>query len=380
MKLTSGSIPTNENTARAEVSMDRRTLLGAAGALGIAAATRVTAQAPGGPTNARSQSKAKVIDVHTHMFSRGWMQAVKAAGDPNFRLGEGQSEGALIYRGNSIGRISPAMLDFDMRIKVMDEAGVDIALISLTAPNVYWGTRQQSAAAARTINDDFAAAEKKYDGRIRWMASLPWQNADDAIAELRRAKGNGAIGVCTLTNVLGTALTEPQYRPIWREIEAMNLPVFIHPTSPYTDGMGLADYGMFNSIGFTSESSLCFARMILDGFLDEFPKLNLIACHGGGAFPYLVSRFDILWKRANAGKIKEAPSTYMRRIHFDAIVYDQKTLNFLVEQVGYDRVLYGSDYPFLIADMTGVLARVDTLPAEQRDAVRSGNALRIFDI
>jgi aminocarboxymuconate-semialdehyde decarboxylase len=380
MKHIQGSALADDNARHGDIRMNRRTLLSTAGALGVAAAAGVTAQAPSVPTAARSQSKAKVIDVHTHMFSRGWMQAVKAAGDPGFRLGEGQSEGALIYRGNSIGRISPAMLDFDMRIKAMDEAGVDIALISLTAPNVYWGTRQQSAAAARTINDDFAAAEKKYDGRIRWMASLPWQNADDAITELRRAKTRGAIGVCTLTNILGTALTEPQYRPIWREIEAMNLPVFIHPTSPYTDGMGLADYGLFNSIGFTSDSSLCFARMILDGFLDELPKLNLIACHGGGAFPYLVSRFDILWKRANSAKIKAAPSSYMRRIHFDAIVYDQKTLNFLVEQVGYDRVLYGSDYPFLIADMSGVLGRVDALPAEQRDAIRSGNALRIFDL
>src|SRR5690606_3710878 len=200
--------------------------------------------------------------VHTHMFSRGWMEAVRAAGDPDFRLGEGEQDGALIYRGASIGRIIPAMIDFDSRIRAMDEAGVDIALISLTAPNVYWGTRAQSAAAARSINDDFAAAEKRYDGRIRWFASLPFGNADDAIAELRRAKANGAIGVCTLTNILGTPLTAPEYRPVWREIEAMRLPVFVHPTSPYVDGLGLAEYGLGNTIGFTTETSLCFARMI----------------------------------------------------------------------------------------------------------------------
>lgn len=354
------------------MTIDRRTLLRAAGAVGIATATGAQA----------AQSKAKVIDVHTHMFSKGWMDAARAAKDPNFQLGEGDQDGSLIYRGQSIGRIVPKMIDFDSRIKAMDEAKVDIALISLTAPNVYWGTRQQSAAAARVINDDFAAAEKKYGGRIRWMASLPWQNSEDAIEELRRAKKNGAIGVCMLTNILGTPLTAPQYRPVWREIDAMRLPVFIHPTSPYVDGMGLDEYGLFNSIGFTSESSLCMAKMIFAGLFDECPNLNVIACHGGGAFPYLAGRFDITWARMNGmnSKIKSPPSSYMRRIHFDSIVYDQKTLKFLVDQVGADRVLYGSDYPFLIGDMVGVLARVDALPPAQRDAVRSGNALKIFDL
>jgi aminocarboxymuconate-semialdehyde decarboxylase len=360
------------------MSIDRRTLLVGAGALGAAAAAgRAGAQA-----GRASASQAKVIDVHTHMFSPAWMAAVRAADDPDFRLGEGAQDGALIYRGSGIGRIVPPMLDFDIRIKAMDEAKVDVALISLTAPNVYWGTRAQSAAAARGINDDFAAAERKYDGRIRWFASLPFGNADDAIAELRRAKSNGAIGVCTLTNILGKPLTSPEYRPIWREIEAMRLPVFVHPTSPYVDGMGLSEYGLGNTIGFTSDTSLCFARLILDGALDELPNLQWIACHGGGAFPYLAARFDIMWERTGGAgrKIESPPSSYMRRLWFDSIVYDQKTLGFLIDQVGHDRVLYGSDYPFSIGDMKGVLARVDALPAEQRDALRSGNASRLFDL
>jgi aminocarboxymuconate-semialdehyde decarboxylase len=246
---------------------------------------------------------------------------------------------------------------------------------------VYWGTRAQSVAAARSINDDFLAAQRKYDGRIRWFASLPLQYESEALAELRRAKDNGAIGVCTLTNILGTALTEPKYRAIWRECAAMQLPVFVHPTTPFTDGMGLADFGLGNTIGFTSDTSLCFAKLILEGVLDEIPTLQLIACHGGGAFPYLAARFDIMWQRTiSARKNQAPPSTYLNRLWYDSIVYDQQTLDFLVERVGSDRVLYGSDYPFSIGDMKGVLARVDALPAQQRDAVRSGNAERLFDL
>jgi aminocarboxymuconate-semialdehyde decarboxylase len=109
--------------------------------------------------------------------------------------------------------------------------------------------------------------------------------------------------------------------------------------------------------------------------------LQLIACHGGGAFPYLAARFDIMWERTvSARKNQAPPSTYLNRLWYDSIVYDQQTLDFLVERVGADRVLYGSDYPFSIGDMKGVLARVDALPAAQRDAIRSANAERLFDL
>ena len=352
------------------MTIDRRDLLVGAGALGVTAV--FTGRAVAQP------SRAKVIDVHTHMYSHGWVKAVADAADPTFRIGD---NGALIYRGGSIGRMTPPMLDWDLRIKDMDAAKVDVGLISLTAPNVYWGTRTQSVAAARSINDDFAVAQRKYDGRIRWFASLPLQHEEDALAELRRAKDLGAIGVCTLTNILGTPLTAPQYRSVLSECAAMQLPVFIHPTTPYTDGMGLADFGLGNTIGFTSDTSLCFARLILEGVLDELPDLQLIACHGGGAFPYLAARFDIMWERTQSARKNQAPpSTYLKRLWYDSIVYDQPTLDFLVERVGHDRVLYGSDYPFSIGDMKGVLARVDTLPSEQRDAVRSGNAQRLFDL
>jgi aminocarboxymuconate-semialdehyde decarboxylase len=146
--------------------------------------------------------------------------------------------------------------------------------------------------------------------------------------------------------------------------------------------MGLNEYSLANTLGFTTETSLCFARMIHDGFFDRFPRIKTIACHGGGALPYLMARFDRMWTVSTvaSGTIKSPPSSYLQRIYFDAVVYDQKSLEFLVEQVGLERVLYGSDYPFNLGDMTGVLARVDALGAERADAIRSANALRLFDL
>jgi aminocarboxymuconate-semialdehyde decarboxylase len=264
----------------------------------------------------------------------------------------------------------------------MDAAGVDVAVISLTAPNVFWGGRAASAAAARAVNQDFAAAERRYDGRIRWMASLPWQNAEDAIAELGQARADGAVGVVTLTNIAGTRPDDPRYEPIWREIEAMGLPVFIHPTRP----AAAVDFGevpvLANAVGFTFETTLCFARMIFSGFLDRFPRLQMIACHGGGALPFLSQRFGRAFDAIpQAGALmRDDPAAYLRRLHYDTVVYDQPTLDFLIAQVGAGQVLYGSDFPFLLGDMAGCLTRVDALPAAERDQVRGENARRLFHL
>lgn len=319
------------------------------------------------------------IDVHTHMFTPGWIDQVRRHGAPDVVMVPTSPRETIEYRGAPIIRLAPEMTDFDMRIASMDGAGIDLAIISLTAPNVYWGDRAVSRDVAQQVNDEFAGAQARYPDRIRWMASLPWQYPDDAVVEAARAKAKGAAGICMLTNIAGRPLTDPAFEPVWAAIEAAALPVFIHPTTPYVDGMGLEGYGLQNSIGFTTDTSLCFARLILDGFLDRFPKLELIACHGGGALPYLAARFDQLWaKTGSVRRIERKPSTYLRRLWFDAIVYDQRTLRFLVDQVGADRVLYGSDYPFMIADPIGVRRRVDALPAAERDAILRENARRLF--
>jgi aminocarboxymuconate-semialdehyde decarboxylase len=325
----------------------------------------------------------RIIDVHTHMFTPEWVRLLKENPDPNVRIVPGTPHEIVDYRGAPIVRLSPEMTDFDLRMEAMDRDSIDISIISLTCPNVYWGSRELSIAAARQVNDDFAAAERKYGKRIRWMASLPWEYPEDAVAELERAKEMGAVGVCLLTNILGRHLTDPEFEPIWTAIEASGLPAFIHPTTPFIDAatLGLEGFGLSNTVGFMMDTTACFARMILDGFVDRHPKLELIACHGGGTLPYLIGRFDQMWHRSrSARKVFSPPSTYLRRFWFDAIVYDQNALDLLVKQVGADRIMFGSDYPFLIADAEGVTKRVSALAPEAQAPIFWNNAAGLFGI
>lgn len=359
------------------MEINRRTLLGAAGALGASvAASGLKAQA--------AQPRQRVIDAHTHMFTDGWVAAVRAYNDPDTRIVQGERFLEADYRGARIIRFSPEMTDWALRIRNMDAGGVDVAVISLTTPSVHIGDEAFSTALARQVNDDFAEAQRTYPERIRWLCALPWEYPAAAIAELERCRANGAVGVGTTTNIRGKMLNDPQFRPVWDAIHQTRTPVFIHPTTPYIDieAAGMSPYGLANTVGFTADTSLCFLRMILDGFLDDYPNLDLIACHGGGTLPYLAGRADQMWsKGSSAGRrIQQPPSTYLRRLWYDAIVYDQPTLEFLVARVGADRVLYGSDYPFLIGDMVGVLSRVDALPADQARAIRGANAARLFNL
>ena len=136
------------------------------------------------------------------------------------------------------------------------------------------------------------------------------------------------------------------------------------------------------SIGFTFDTSLAIARMIYDGFFDRYPRLRIIASHGGGALPYLISRMDQCFDNIPAcrEKISTRPTEYLQGIYADAVVFAPGVLGLCVDTFGADNVLYGSDYPHTIGDMPGCLERVNALSDHARDKVRGANARRVFGL
>jgi aminocarboxymuconate-semialdehyde decarboxylase len=324
-----------------------------------------------------------VIDIHTHMMSDAWIALLKKNGAP---YSVGPLPGgfqSLFEEGAPFLTLTPAMFDYQARLKAMDEARVDIAVVSLTAPSVYWGSAEQSAEAARVINDDMRAAQSAYPDRIRYMATLPWQFPDLALRELDRACANGAVAVFVLANIRGRHLTDPCFEPIWKAIDDRRLPVLVHPTlPPGQQQMDLRKYALGAAVAFCFDTTLAVCRMVLDGFFDRFPNLKLIAAHGGGTIPYINGRVDMFHRFTLLGKerISASPSEYFRHIYYDAVVYQDNSLRACIDLAGPSHVLYGSDYPHQTSDMPGILARVDALPKEQREAIRGGNAQRLFGI
>ena len=324
-----------------------------------------------------------IVDVHTHMLTRRWLEILRASGGPYSVVvrPDGRDE---IYRGSTpVMFPQPGHFDYDERIAHMDQAGIAVSIVSLTCPNVYWGGEDVSVAAARQSNDSMAEAERDYPGRIRWFTSLPWQFPEPAVEELRRSVDLGAAGVMVLANVAGRSLTEDDFAPIWSEIDRRALPVLVHPGEP--PGVELMDMGKYDlswAVGFIFDTTLAVTRMVFDGFLDRYPNLKLIVAHGGAAMPYLIGRFEKgdEVELASRRRMTAHPTDYLRRMYYDCITYDLGALRYLISVVGADRVLFGTDWPHQVHDVAGSLANTAALSTDQRDAIRGTNAISLFGL
>lgn len=323
-----------------------------------------------------------VIDIHTHMLTRDYLGLLARHGAPKYECRPSAAGQDSIYlHGAPFMTLMPEMFDYDARIKDMNAAGVDLAVVSLTCPNAYFGDEQVSTTAARMVNDSMAEQQRARPDRIAWFASLPWQYENAALAELERSIAAGAVGVMVIANIDGMNLTHAEFASVWQAIDDRSLPVLVHPTAPLgTADMALDEYGLVPPIGFMFDTTLALARMILDGFFDRYQDLKIIAAHGGATLPYLAGRLDRCHEKipACAEAISEKPSTYLEEIYYDTVVYSQGALNLCLEVAGPENVLYGSDYPHNIGDMTGCLARVNALAPAVAARVRGGNAKRIF--
>lgn len=322
-----------------------------------------------------------VIDVHTHMFTHKWLALLQEKGGGyNIQVRpDGQKE---IFRGNTPVVIpQKGHFDWELRIRHMDQAKVDVSVVSLTCPNVYWGGEEVSVQAAREANDNVADAQSRYPDRIRWFASLPWEYPQRAVEELERACAKGAVGVMVLANVAGRSLTDPMFAPIWKAIDQRRLPVLVHPTDP--PGVDLMDMTKFDlswSVGFMFDTTLAITRMIFEGFFDQYPDLKIIASHGGGTLPYLVGRFEKgdEVELPSRRQMKRKPTDYLRHIHYDCITYNPGALQYLISVVGDSQVMFGTDWPHWVHDTQGAFANTALLPEKAMHAVRSRNAERVF--
>ena len=322
-----------------------------------------------------------IIDVHTHMFSERWLDRLLTSDTP-YEVGERAGGGkSILRRGTPFVSLTPAMFDYEERIRAMDAAGVDLAIVSLTCPNVFWGDEETSATAAVESNDDMLAAQERYPERIRCYASLPWQFPNRAVAELQRAVANGAVGVMVLGNIEGRPLTDPLFEPVWAAIDEMALPVLVHPTSPPAiEHLNLEKYHLSWSVGFPFDTTLALATLVLDGFFERYQRLSIIGSHGGGAFPYLLGRLDAGFDYfpTSRERIAAPASRHIRNLYLDSIVYDASTLDFAISVFGREKVLFGSDYPHLCGDMAQARAGIDHLEPAVRRGVESENARKLF--
>ena len=258
--------------------------------------------------------------------------------------------------------------------------GVDIQVVGPMPMHHYWADPDLAINLARTVNAAVAAHCATAPDRLYGLGTVPLQHPDLAVALLDQAvNDHGLYGISVSTTVDGRELADPAHDVVWQRAEELGVVVFVHPWG-CSLGERLATNYLGNTVGQPVETTVALSHLIFTGVLDRFPRLKLVAAHGGGYLPTYIGRSDHAWQvREDARGCAEPPSAYLRRMWFDALVYTPRALRHLVEAVGADRVVLGTDHPFDMG-VEDPVARLDAagLTPADRAAVAGGNALDLL--
>lgn len=325
-----------------------------------------------------------VIDLHAHALPPDGFAAIRAV-HPSVAPSVAADGGGfvLVYPdGRRSGRMPAGMFDVEARLADLGRQGVTHQVLSAPPITFFYGA---PGGVCRDLavyqNDALLELAAVRPDAFSVLATVPLPDVAASVAEVERLAGNRAVrGVAIGSHARGDDLDDPRFEPLWEALADAGLPVLIHPGDVAGKERMRAHF-LPNLVGNPLETSLAAAHLILGGVLDRHPALRFCLVHGGGFVPYQVGRWDHGWSaRAEvAPDLPQAPSSYLDRFVFDTIVHNGPALRFLGEQVGWDRVVLGSDYPFEmgVADPVAAVDGAGVGPVE-RAAVLGSNAERFL--
>jgi aminocarboxymuconate-semialdehyde decarboxylase len=277
-----------------------------------------------------------------------------------------------------------SLTSVEARIAEMDRQGVDLQAVSLYVGQYhYWAERELSADVVRIQNQKLAEMCASRPKRLVGLGAVSLHVPDLAADQVAEAvKLHNFPGFMVTGSVLGEEISAPRFDPFWASVQELDCVVFIHPRS-FAEGakrfQGAGSLG--NTIGNPLETTVALSHMIFSGFLDRFPRLKIVAAHGGGYLPSYIGRSDNCHAvDPHCRQMAKTPSEYLRQLYFDTLVYSPDVLRHLIDQVGADRVVMGTDYPFPVAsrDPVGDVTSVARLSASERAAVLGTTAARLL--
>ena len=303
------------------------------------------------------------IDVHAHFIPESCDDLVRNRGNA----------------GGPSANMRDSMSDLDVRLQDMTDRGVDVELVS-TPPWV----AHSDPKVCRRVNDASAEAFAAHPDRLIGLATVSLQEPEAAAAELERCvKDLGFRGCEILTNVHGENLHQAKFAPFYRKMVELDVPAFVHPSN-VLGADRLSPFFMTNIIGNPTDTAVAAACLIFGGVLAEMPGLKFVLAHGGGTCPLLRGRWEHAWRMRliDDTAITRPPSEYFRYLYFDSLTHSVPALNYLVDTVGPERVMLGSDYPFGMGDFTppDTVAALPHASDADKDAIFSGNAIRVFGL
>ncbi|WP_340108262.1 amidohydrolase family protein [Pikeienuella sp. HZG-20] len=329
--------------------------------------------------------RTSAFDIHAHYYPDAYLDLIEREGE-RFGAVFKRTEAGPIVKIPPLhaGPIAAKFIDLDLRIQAMDDQGVHAQALSLTQPMAYWADDALSEKLCVTFNDSLADAHAKHPDRLYGLATLPMQKPDLAIKEARRiAAMPGMKGVYLGTCILDRELSDEAFWPVYEVFSELRLPVFLHPLNVIGMEDRLKDYFFSNLLGNPMDNAIAAAYLVFGGVLDRFPDLDIVLPHGGGAFPFLIGRLEHGWRvRPECKHLERNPREYLSRFHYDTITHDASALRYLIDVVGADRVLLGSDYCFDMGyeQPRRMLAENQMISDADKQAILETNARRLLKI
>lgn len=309
------------------------------------------------------------IDVHAHYWTDDYLDMLTTLGksDTATQRGIGAGGGA----------------ELDARLRLMDRAGIDLQVLSAAPQLPYGSDVDRAVVAARYVNDEYAAVVAAHPGRFRAFAATPMPHIDAAITEMTRALDElGMVGVTMNTSVLDRAITDPDFEPIFAELDARGAVLYLHPAGNGACSPLVTEHRITWMVGAPFEDTIAALQLITSGHLQRYPGVKIICSHLGGALPMLTRRADdhLAWE---APDTPEPPSQAVHRLWFDTVSHcHEPALRCAIETFGADRILLGTDFPYEDGDtfVRAVEYVMDVADPGEAHAILDANAMALFHL
>ena len=322
------------------------------------------------------------IDLHSHFFPIEAFQKAERFREsaPKVTLENGRC--SVVSGGGARGNLGPGAYNAEARIRDLDQMGIDMQALSPSPILLYYWDRPESAGYfSRLQNEAIQSVVEAHPDRFVGLGTAPLQSVADALKIAEDAKRLGLKGLEIGTAVDGRYLDSPEFAPFFDAVERLGLLLFVHPiesgggerSDPYAAILN-------NVVAFPFHTTLLMERLILKGFFEKYANLRICLAHGGGFLPFNIWRLDHAYSlRSDLKKnLPKPPSEYLKRIYFDSIVHGGAALQYLVDIVGADRIVVGTDYPMGMGDMEAVsrIKGLGGVSPEEKKRMLGENALK----
>lgn len=312
-----------------------------------------------------------IIDAHAHVIPKSYPTR---DGFPVMEPIDGDTARTLVF-GATRFRAAEVFFETEKRLEAMDAAGVDEEILSPMPPLLKYDLEAGLALdVARYVNETVASHVRDGGGRIHGIGMVPMQDPDAAAAELSTFAALGLGGVEVASHVVGTTIGDARFLPFFQEVDRLGLSVFIH-TMPRADEADLAA-NLRGSIGVGIEASRAAASLVLGPTAQQTRLDRVLFSHAAGGLPLMLARADYFWGNEDAAtRTVDPPSVLARRFFYDSMVFDPRGMRFIVDYLGADRIVLGTDFPAMPrAESLGNALDDLGLSTEDRDRIAHANA------